>query len=95
MLQGCIITPLKNHQINDTVTIVETRPRRLLLNKAEMDRIREKLQMKGFTCVPGRLFKNEQRFWKLEIHICTGKKLHDKREDIKKRDAEREIRNLE
>lgn len=94
LLMGCVITPLKNHQINDMVTIVETRPRRLLLNKAEIDNIREKLNLKGFTCIPGRLYKNDHRFWKLEIHICTGKKLQDKRQDLKKRDAEREMKDL-
>lgn len=94
VLLGCIITPLKNHLISDTVTVVESRPRRLLLNKSEMDEIRGKLQIKGFTCMPGRLYKNEHRFWKLDIHICTGKKLHDKREDIKKRDSEREMREI-
>lgn len=94
LLQGCIITPMKNHALNDLVTVCETRPRKLLLNKSEMEKIQEKLQTKGFTCIPGKLYKNEQRFWKLEIHLCTGKKLHDKREDIKKRDAEREIREI-
>lgn len=93
VLLGCMITPLANHIINDKVTVVESRPRRLLLNKNELDEIRGKLQMKGFTCIPGRLYKNHQRFWKLDIHICTGKKVYDKREDLKKKDAEREIKN--
>jgi SsrA-binding protein len=92
LLMGCIITPLKNHVLTNTVTVSETRPRKLLLNKNEMLTIQEKLGMKGFTCIPGKLYKNAQRFWKLEIHLCTGKKIHDKREDLKKKDAEREMR---
>lgn len=87
-------TPIKQYYTGSEQDIsrVESKPRKLLLNKTELTQIQEKLQMKGFTCIPARLYKNSHNLWKLEIAICTGKKLFDKREDIKKRDVERELR---
>lgn len=88
------ITPVKQFfpDTNADISKVESQPRRLLLNKSELITIQEHLQMKGFTCIPARIYKNEHHLWKIDIAICTGKKLYDKREDIKKRDIERDLR---
>lgn len=68
---------------------VPTRARKLLLKRAEVDRIRRKLAEKGFTAVPLRLYF--RRGWaKVQVGLGKGKKLHDRREDIKERDAKRE-----
>jgi SsrA-binding protein len=69
------------------------RERKLLLNKRELKKLEAKLKKeKGYTIVPLRLFFNEKNFVKLEIGLGKGKKLHDKRETIKQRDTDRELK---
>jgi SsrA-binding protein len=68
------------------------RDRKLLLQKREIDRWMAKVKEKGFTIVPLAMFINENGYAKLEIGLGRGKKLHDKRETIRARDVEREIK---
>jgi SsrA-binding protein len=68
------------------------RERKLLLNKRELKKLEAKIKEKGYTIVPLRLFFNEKNLAKLEIGLGKGKKLHDKRETIKQRDTERELK---
>jgi SsrA-binding protein len=68
------------------------RERKLLLNKRELKKLQAKIKEKGYTIVPLRLFFNEKNLVKLEIGLGKGKKLHDKRETIKQRDTERELK---
>ena len=68
------------------------RERKLLLNKRELKKLAEKIKEKGYTVVPLRLFFNEKNLAKLEIGLAKGKKLHDKRETIKQRNTEREMK---
>ncbi len=67
------------------------RKRKLLLKKRELRRLQKKVQEKGFTIVPLRLYINDRGLAKLEIALARGKKQHDKREDIKRRDQKREM----
>ena len=67
-----------------------TRRRRLLLHRKEINRLQGKLQEKGLTLVPLKMYIKE-RVAKLEIGLGRGKKLYDKRETIARRDADREI----
>ena len=67
------------------------RLRKLLLNKKELRKIQSKLKEKGTTIIPVQLYFNERSYAKLEIALARGKKMFDKREDIKKRDVEREL----
>jgi len=69
----------------------EKRDRKLLLNRSELKKLQNKLKDQGLTIIPLRLFINEKGLAKLEIALAKGKKLFDKREDIKKRDNEREL----
>jgi SsrA-binding protein len=57
-----------------------------------LKKLESKMKEKGYTIVPLRLFFNEKNLAKLEIGLAKGKKLHDKRETIKQRDTEREIK---
>jgi len=66
------------------------RDRKLLLNKSEINKLLKKLKDQGLTIVPLKLFISESGYAKLEIALAKGKKLFDKREDIKKRDVQRE-----
>ena len=69
----------------------ERRTRRLLLHKSEIRKILIASQKDGYTLVPLRIFLVNGKA-KVEIGICRGKKTYDKREKLKKRDLEREIR---
>lgn len=68
------------------------RVRKLLLNRTELKKIAVKLKEKGVTIVPLQLFFTEKGFVKIEIALAKGKKSYDKREDVKKREQEREMR---
>jgi SsrA-binding protein len=68
------------------------RDRVLLLKKAEMRKLMEKSEEKGLTIAVSKLFVNDRGFAKLEIALAKGKKLYDKREDIKSRDVDRDMR---
>ena len=68
------------------------RERKLLLNKKELKKLQTKIKEKGYTIVPLRLFFNDKNFAKVEIGLGKGKKLHDKRETIKQRDTDRELK---
>lgn len=72
-----------------------TRQRKLLLSKKEIRKIIGKIQIKGKSVVPIKMFFNSKNFIKLIIGVGAGKKMHDKREDIKQRDIGRRIRRDE
>ncbi|MEW6621929.1 MAG: SsrA-binding protein SmpB [Bacillota bacterium] len=67
------------------------RDRRLLMHKKEIMRLWGKTREKGLTLVPLKLYFNEKNKVKVELALVKGKKLYDKREDIAKKDAERQI----
>lgn len=71
-----------------------TRDRKLLLNKKEIIKIEKKINEKGLTVVPLKVFINEKGLVKLEIAVAKGKKIYDKRESIKEKDAKRESNRL-
>jgi SsrA-binding protein len=70
------------------------RDRKMLLQKREIKKIESKLKEKGYTLVPLRIFFNEKNLAKAEIGLAKGKKLHDKRDTIKQRDVEREMKRF-
>ena len=71
---------------------IEVHDRKLLLNKRELNKIQSKLKEKGYTIIPLKVFFNEKNFVKVEIGLGKGKKLYDKRETIKSRDVEKDIK---
>ncbi|MDR0815737.1 MAG: SsrA-binding protein SmpB [Bacteroidales bacterium] len=70
------------------------RERKLLLNRKELNKLERKAQDKGLTIIAIRMFLNEKGFAKLEIALARGKKMYDKREDIKQKDSKRELDRL-
>ena len=70
------------------------RDRKLLLQKKEIRKIDSKLKEKGYTLVPLRIFFNERGLAKIEVGLAKGKKQHDKRESIKQKDMEREMKRF-
>ena len=67
------------------------RLRKLLLNKKEIDTIADALQDVGITIVPLKLFVNNKGWAKIDIALARGKKLHDKRHDLKAQDDKRQM----
>ncbi len=65
--------------------------RKLLLNKKEINRIEKFLKVKGNTLIPLKLFLSDKGWVKMEIACAVGKKLHDKRHDLKMKDDQREM----
>jgi SsrA-binding protein len=64
------------------------------LNKKELKKIEGRLKEKGYTIIPLRVFFTDKNLVKVEIGLGKGKKLHDKRETIKARDVEKEIKRF-
>ena len=67
------------------------RPRKLLLHRREIDKFAGKASQRGLTLVPLRLYFKDGRA-KVELAVAQGKQKHDKRQDLKKAEAEREMR---
>lgn len=70
------------------------RDRKLLLKKREIQKLKSKMEEKGLTIVPVRLYISTRGFAKLEVALAKGKKIYDKRDDIKKKDQKRELERL-
>lgn len=70
----------------------EIRDRKLLLNRQELRKIENKKKEKGYTIIPLRIFFSESGYAKIEIALAKGKKTYDKRDSIKKKDQERELK---
>ncbi len=66
--------------------------RKLLLTKRELRKLEAKTREKGFSIIPLKIFFNEKGFAKVEIGLARGKKHHDKRETLRQKDAEREMK---
>ncbi|MEM6765842.1 MAG: SsrA-binding protein SmpB [Bacteroidota bacterium] len=67
------------------------RERKLLLRKKELKKIKKQLNEKGYTLIPLKVYFNKRNFAKMEIGLAKGKKIHDKRSDIKKKDTQRDL----
>ncbi len=87
-LVGAHITPYKNQNTFDDTDPV--RDRKLLLHKKQIKKLVVATKEKGLSLIPLKIYFT-RRMAKLEIGIGKGKKLYDKREDLKRKDAEREI----
>ena len=66
--------------------------RKLLLTKRELRKLEDKIKEKGYTIIPLRIFITEKGFAKMEIGLGKGKKIYDKRDTIKDRENDREIK---
>jgi len=71
-----------------------TQERKLLLSKKELRKWENKMKEKGYTIVPLKIFFTAEGWAKLEIGLGKGKKVHDKRDTIRQRDNERELRRM-
>jgi SsrA-binding protein len=88
-LRGLYIDEYSHGSTNNHIAVHD---RKLLLTKRELAKLKGKLKEKGLTLVPLRVFMNEKNLVKVEIGLGRGKKVHDKRETIKNRDIDKEIK---
>lgn len=86
---GMTIPPYSNTAV--AFSEPQTRDRRLLLHRREIDRLTGAVAQKGMTIVPLRVYLNERGLVKVEIALARGKSSIDKRQDIKERDVRREL----
>ena len=76
------------------LNVEPTRERRLLLHKKQIQKLTGQLVQKGLTLIPLKAYFNERGFAKLEVGLCSGKKLYDRRETIKRREEELKIKRM-
>ena len=86
-LLNCHISPYSHGNIMNHEPL---RTRKLLMHRKEIDRLRGKVEGKGFTLIPLKLYFKDS-FVKVEIGLARGKKLFEKRDTIKEKEAKREI----
>jgi len=89
LLIGCHIQPYRPAALNNPAD--PRRTRTLLMHRQELSKLIGKLHEKGLTLIPLKLYFNERGLAKLQLGLCRGKKLYDKRHDLKERDVRRDI----
>jgi len=82
---------IKPYEKTNNFSVDDKRIRKLLLNKTEIEKIRKKTEVKGYSLVPTKVYLKDNLV-KVEIAVAKGKKLYDKRETIKQRDISRHIK---
>lgn len=88
-LRGMYIAEYSHGTVNNHIAVHD---RKLLLTKRELNKLQAALKEKGLTIVPLKVFFTDKSLVKIEIGLGKGKKLYDKRESIKARDTNREIK---
>ena len=86
----CIISPFRHYEFGNRQNHQPDRNRKLLLHRKEIDRIYGRIREQGYSAIPLRLYFKDGLV-KVEIGLGKGKKMYDKREDLKKKDTQREI----
>jgi SsrA-binding protein len=83
---------IAEYRFGTTNNHIAVHDRKLLLNRRELRKLENKLKDKGYTIIPLRVFLSDKGLVKMEIGLARGKKLYDKRESVKERDTQREIK---
>ncbi len=89
-LIGAHISPYK---MGSYFNVDPTRTRKLLLNRVEINKLIGKVQQKGFTLVPLKIYFKDSLV-KIELGLCKGKELFDKRETLKRREEDRKMERI-
>ncbi len=87
-IRGMHISPYEPASYNNETPV---RDRKLLLNRTEIEKLQKALKNKGLTIIPLRVFLSEKGYAKLDIALARGKKIHDKRDDLKAKDDKRSM----
>ena len=87
LVYGMHVSPYEKGNIFNTDPL---RPKRLLLHKAEIRRLQQQVMKQGVTLIPLQVYL-KKNLMKVQLAVCKGKKLYDKRDDAAKQDAQRDI----
>ncbi len=87
---GAHISPYKMGSYNN---VDPRRMRKLLLNRSEINKLRGKVEQKGYTLIPLKVYFKDALV-KIELGLCRGKELHDKREAIKEKENKRNLQRV-
>ena len=85
---------IERYDFSNDDSFNQKRPRKLLLNKIELRKLRKSVEQKGSSIIPYKLFISEKGLAKLEIFTATGKKLYDKRSALKDKDNKKNLDRL-
>ena len=85
---------IERYDFSNDDSFNQKRPRKLLLNKIELRKLRKSIEQKGSSIIPYKLFISEKGLAKLEIFTATGKKLYDKRSALKDKDNKKNLDRL-
>ena len=85
---------IERYDFSNDDSFNQKRPRKLLLNKIELKKLRKSVEQKGSSIIPYKLFISEKGLAKLEIFTATGKKLYDKRSALKDKDNKKNLDRL-
>jgi len=88
-LIGCHINPYEQGNVHNHEPL---RPRKLLLHRREIRKLTSKVTQRGLTIVPLQLYFNQRGIAKVELALARGKALHDRRQDLKRKTQERDMR---
>lgn len=90
-LHNCHITPYEKASYFKEEA---TRPRRLLLHRTQIKKLIGQVEQRGYTLVPMRMYFNKKGFVKVALSLVKGKKIYDRRQDIKRRESDLEMRRI-
>jgi len=90
VLKNMYIAPYSHGNINN---VNETRDRKLLLHKSEILKLSLEIKQNGYTLIPTRIYFQGE-YAKIEVALCKGKKIYDKRESIKEKEVKRRLDKL-
>lgn len=90
ILKNMYIAPYSHGNINN---VKETRDRKLLLHKSEILKLLLEIKQNGYTLIPTKIYFQGE-YAKVELALCRGKKLYDKRQSIKEKEVKRRIDKL-
>lgn len=76
------------------LNVESTRVRKLLLHRGQIHKLESKVTLRGFTLIPLKLYFNARGIVKVELALATGKKSYDRREDIKRREIDLQMRKM-
>lgn len=85
---------ISEYKLGTIYNHLPTQERKLLLTKKELRKLENKIKEKGYTIVPLKIFFTNEGWAKMEIGLGKGKKVHDKRDTIRQRDSDRELRRM-
>jgi SsrA-binding protein len=85
---------IAQYELGNRFNHPEVRPRKLLLNRREINQLHAAATQRGYTIVPLRMYISQRGLAKIEIGVAKGKLVHDKRESIAERESERDLRRV-